>query len=73
MDRLIFNMTEDQIKKLSGEKDDKCDYNTPITCGETFEACIRGSKKIIDDPQKKEMMFRIYRSKNNSNESMERH
>lgn len=67
----LFNLTEDQIKKQSGSRPDKCDYNTPIRRGETLEPCIRGSQKFLDDPQKREMMYRIHRGVKSSGEPLE--
>lgn len=69
-EKMLFNLTEEQIKKQSGTKPDKCDYNTPIRRGETLEPCLRGSQKFLEDPQKKKMMYRIYRGVKNSGESM---
>ena len=62
----MFNLTDEQIKKLSGGKDDKCDYNNPICQNETLEPCLRGADKILNDSNKKEMMHRIYRRVRNS-------
>lgn len=67
----MFNMTEEQIKKLFGGKDDKCDYNMPIQEGETLEPCLRGANKILNSPDQREMMYRIYRGVRKSSESME--
>ena len=67
----MFNMTEEQIKKMTGGKDDKCDYNTPIREGETLEPCLRGANKFLDNPAQREMMYRIYRGVRKSSESVE--
>lgn len=67
----LFNLTETQIKKQSGSKPDKCDYNTPIRRGETLEPCIRGSQKFLNDPQKREMMYRIHRGVKSSGKSLD--
>ncbi|MCR5147168.1 MAG: hypothetical protein K6B70_07530 [Clostridia bacterium] len=32
----------------------------PITRGETLEPCLRGGKKILNNPEIREMMHRIY-------------
>ena len=32
----------------------------PLRRGETLEPCLRGAKKILNDPETKEMMHRIY-------------
>ena len=66
----LFNLTEEQRKKQRGSKPDKCDYNTPIRRGETLEPCLRGSKKFLDDPEKKEMMYRIHRGVKNNGEPL---
>lgn len=68
----MFNMTEEQIKKMSGFHDDKCDYNTPIREGETIEPCLRGAEKLLKSNEQREMMYRIYRGVRNGSESMER-
>ncbi len=70
-DNKMFNMTEEQIKRMAGEPDDKCDYNTPIREGETIEPCIRGANKILQDTEQREMVYRIYRGVRRKNESME--
>lgn len=69
-EKKLFNLTIDQVKRQSGTKPDKCDYNTPIRRGETLEPCLRGSQKFLDDPQKKEMMYRIYRGVKKRGEPM---
>ena len=57
----IFNLTLEQIKKQSGTKRERCDYNTPIRANETWEPSLRGSEKILNDPELREMMRKIYR------------
>ncbi len=69
--REIFNLTIDQIEKLSGTRNDKCDYNTPIRKGETLEPCLRGAKKVMADEKKREMMYRIYRGIKTNGEKMD--
>ena len=59
-EKMLFNLTREQIRKQSGVRTEKCDYNTPIRKGETFEPCIRGGKKMLSNPEKKEMMRKIY-------------
>lgn len=70
-DKRLFNLTYDQIRKQSGTRAEKCDYNTPIRKGETFEPCIRGGRKMLSDLEKKEMMRRIYRGEKKDGESLE--
>ena len=62
MEKKLFGMTMEQIKRqssLSEIKPDMC--QTPIRPGETLEPCIRGARKILEDPHTKEMMYKIYR------------
>lgn len=64
----LFNMTEEQIRKQAGTRIgydiDPESKMSPINPSDTFlEPCIRGSKKILDDPEKREMFYRIYRGK----------
>ena len=48
-------------KQMKSRRDVDSKYKDgPIRRGETFEPCLRGAKKILDDPEKKEMMHRIY-------------
>lgn len=70
-EKKLFNLTKEQIKKQSGSRPDKCDYNTPIRSGETLEPCIRGSQKFLDDPKKREMLCRIYRGVKSNGEPLE--
>lgn len=70
-ERKLFNLTKEQIKKQIGSRPDKCDYNTPIRRGETLEPCIRGSQKILNDPKKREMLYRIHRGVKKNGESLE--
>jgi len=65
----MFNITGEQIKKQMGSRKhsdvDPESKMSPINPGDTFlEPCIRGSQKIINDPEKREMFYRIYRGKN---------
>jgi len=66
MMKKLFNMTEEQIRKQSGTRPgydiDPESKMSPISPNDTFlEPCIRGSQKIMNDPKKKEMFYRIYR------------
>lgn len=65
----MFNMTGEQIKKQMGTRQshdvDPESKFSPIAPGDTFlEPCIRGGEKILNDPEKREMFYRIYRGKN---------
>lgn len=59
----IFGYTKEQIRKqVKTDYDVAPEYKrSPIKPGETLEPCIRGAQKILDDPQKREMMKRIIR------------
>lgn len=63
----MFNLTGEQIKKQMGSRDYDIDPESkmsPISPGDTFlEPCIRGSEKIVNDPEKREMFYRIYMGK----------
>lgn len=71
MQKKLFNLTAEEIKRQSGIKPDRCDYNTPIRSGETLEPCIRGAQKFLESPEKKQMMYRIYRGVKNGGESLD--
>ena len=61
MEKKIFGLTEEEIKKQSG-KATKLPKSSPIRPEDEFlEPCIRGAEKILNDPEKKEMFYRIYR------------
>ena len=66
-DEKIFGLTKEQIRKQSGSRDHAVDPESkakPIREGDTFlEPCIKGSQKILNDPEKKAMFNRIYRGK----------
>ena len=62
----IFGLTEDQLMEQLRKCGDSHEVDPeskmgPIKPGETFEPCLRGSEKILNDPELKEMMHRIYR------------
>ena len=59
----IFGYTKEQLRKqLKTDYDVDPEYKMkPIKPGETFEPCIRGTQKILDDPKEREMMKRIIR------------
>lgn len=59
----IFGYTKEQIRKqLKTDYDVDPQYKmNPIKPGETLEPCIRGAQKILDDPNKREMMKHIFR------------
>ena len=63
-DKKIFGLTPEELDRLSGNREPAVDPQykmKPINPGETLEPCIRGAQKILDDPEKKAMMERIYR------------
>ena len=66
-DEKIFGLTKEQIRKQAGLRDYAVDPESkakPIREEDGFlEPCIRGSQKIMDDPEKVEMFRRIYRGK----------
>ena len=66
-DEKIFGLTREQIRKQSGSREHEVDPESkakPIREGDIFlEPCIRGSEKIMNDPEKKAMLNRIYRGK----------
>ena len=64
----IFGLTEeqlmDQLKKCGNLHEvDPQSKMYPIKSGETLEPCLRGGEKILNDPEEKEMFYRIYRGK----------
>ena len=67
MEKKIFGLTPDEIRR-QGRDTHEVDPQykmSPINPEAGFlEPCIDGAKKILEDPQKKEMFYRIYRGKN---------
>lgn len=55
----MFNMSMDMVRKQCNAGVLHCDNNEPIRRGETLEPCIRGAKKIADDPVLKELVKEI--------------
>ena len=62
-EKTIFGLTKEQIKKQSGTRNnDKPPKDSPIRIDrDPLDACISGSQKILNDPKKREMFYRIYR------------
>ena len=63
-DKKIFGLSLEEVDRMSGTNEPKVDPQyqmKPINPGETLEPCIRGAQKVLDDPEKKAMMRRIYR------------
>lgn len=60
----IFGFTLEQIRKQTGKRGPEVDPEFdmgPINPRDTFlEPCIRGSQKILDNPEMRKMMYRIY-------------
>ena len=65
-EKLIFGLTEEQVRKQSGSIDnDKPPNDSPIRFDrEPLDACISGSQKILNNPKEREMYYRIYRKTN---------
>ncbi len=66
MSEKIFGLTPEQIKRQSGNAHavDPQSQMGPINPDDgLLDPCIRGSKKILDDPEKQAMFNRIYRGK----------
>ena len=62
MEKIFWYTKEQLCKQLKTDYDVDPEYKMkPIKPGETLEPCIRGAQKILDDPEKREMMKRIYR------------
>lgn len=62
-EKKLFGLTKEQIRKLSGSKNnDKPPIDSPINFNrDPLDACISGSEKILNNPKKREMFYRIYR------------
>ena len=71
MSKLILNMTKEQLRRMAGEEKHRCDHNTPIIEDETLEPNLRGGDKILGNPEKKDMMYRIYMGVRNKNGTLE--
>lgn len=66
MSEKIFGITLEEIKRQSSSTHavDPQSNMEPINPNDGFlEPCIRGGKKILDDPDKKDMFNRIYTGK----------
>lgn len=55
----MFNMSMDMVRKQCNAGELHCDNNAPIRRGETLEPCIRGAKKITEDPELKKLVKEI--------------
>lgn len=62
-EKTIFGVSIDKIKKQCINTSHSCDSNSPIKDNEYLAPCIRGGIKILNDPEKKEMMREILRGK----------
>ena len=59
-DEKLFGMSKEEIRKQWGRKDLEGDFaQSPIVEGETLEPCIRGAKKILEDPEMLKMVRNI--------------
>lgn len=59
--KTVFGVDLEKLKKHCSGTQHSCDSNSPINENEYLEPCIRGGNKILNDPQQKEMMKKIYR------------
>ncbi len=51
-DESIFGISREKIKKICNIKSLEGDLaQAPIVNGETLEPCLRGAKKILEDPE----------------------
>lgn len=60
-ERRIFGVDVKEIERQCSMNPTQCDKNSPINENEYLEPCLRGAKKILDDPQKRAMIKKIYR------------
>lgn len=58
-EKKMFNVSMDMVRKQCEAGTLHCDMNAPIKKGETLEPCIRGAKKISNDPELKKMVKTI--------------
>ena len=61
---VIFGMERKEIERQCRMNPMRTDRDLPIHAGEFLEPCIRGGQKILDDPDLKGMLRRIYRGIN---------
>ena len=52
----MFNVSMEMIQKQCNAGVMHCDNNAPIRRGETLEPCIRGAKKISENPEIKNLV-----------------
>ena len=61
----VFGLTHEQIKKQLASRDYEVDpqsgFNSIEPTATFLEPCIRGAKKILSDPEKREMFKSVYR------------
>jgi len=68
MEKTFFNLTESEFKRRARVRmDDQEPVKTPISDMPALEACVEGSKKLLEENG--EMMKGIYRSIGNSHYS----
>ena len=59
-DEKIFGMSKEEIRRQCSIKDLEGDLTqSPIVKGETLDPCIRGAKKILEDPESLKMVRNI--------------
>lgn len=58
-EKRMFNMSIEMVRKQCNAGALHCDNNAPIRRGETLEPCIRGAKKIANDPELKKLVKEI--------------
>lgn len=58
-EKKLFRMSLDMVHKQCNAGVLHCDNNAPIRRGETLEPCIRGAKKIANDPELKKLVKEI--------------
>ncbi|MBQ8042810.1 MAG: hypothetical protein IJ272_01500 [Clostridia bacterium] len=66
MSKTIFGLTKEEVSRQCGLQHavDPEHKMSPINSNDSFlDACISGGQKILQDPQKREMFYRIYRGK----------
>lgn len=55
-EKKMFNMSMEMVHKQCKAGGLYCDNNAPIRRGETLEPCIRGAKKIAENPELKKLV-----------------
>lgn len=58
----LFNMNINMVRKQCNTPTLQCDNSEPICKNETLEPCIRGARKIANNPEHRQLIKEILTS-----------